>query len=138
MRIRKHLKFCKLLYLWNLMKSSEILWNLLKCLKNILTGFIWFCKKMVDQSFLICSKYHECTYVLMYLCTYVLLIIIYFCMYIIIPSRSWNGCRSCFKKSTDFLESSAIAEILPEIIEWGPPCITELFQNNSVAYFTPK
>ena len=29
------------------------------------------------------------------------------------------------------------AEILPEMIEWGPLCITDLFQKKSVAYFNP-
>ena len=29
------------------------------------------------------------------------------------------------------------AEILPEMIEWGPLCITDLFQNKSAAYFNP-
>ena len=31
-----------------------------------------------------------------------------------------------------------ISEILPEMIEWGPLCITDLFHNKSVAYFNPK
>ena len=29
-------------------------------------------------------------------------------------------------------------EILPEMFAWGPLCITDLFQNKSVAYFNPK
>ena len=29
-------------------------------------------------------------------------------------------------------------EIVPEIIEWGPLCIADLFQNKSVACFNPK
>ena len=31
-----------------------------------------------------------------------------------------------------------MTEILPEMIEWGPLCITDLFQNKSLAYFNPK
>ena len=30
------------------------------------------------------------------------------------------------------------SEILPEMIEFGPLCITDLFQNNSVAYSNQK
>jgi hypothetical protein len=31
-----------------------------------------------------------------------------------------------------------IRDIVPEIIDSGPMCITDLFQNKSVAYFNPK
>ena len=31
-----------------------------------------------------------------------------------------------------------LPEILPEIIESGPLCVTNLFQDKSVAYFDPK
>ena len=42
---------------------------------------------------------------------------------------AWNyEFKDCYLKS----------EILPEMIEWGPLCITDLFQNKSVAYFNPK
>ena len=34
-----------------------------------------------------------------------------------------------------FLLASMEPEILPEMIEWGTLCITDLFQNKSVAYF---
>ena len=39
---------------------------------------------------------------------------------------------------SDILTSKVRAEILLEMIEWGPLCITDLFQNKSVAYFNPK
>ena len=50
----------------------------------------------------------------------------------------------CFNSDLLYFECSLIRfgncypEILPEMIEWGPLCIIDLFQNKSVAYFNPK
>ena len=45
-RVRKHLKFCNTYYIY------EIVWTVFKIFWLVLSGFV---KKMVDQSFLICS-----------------------------------------------------------------------------------
>jgi hypothetical protein len=43
-------------------------------------------------------------------------------------------------KSELYVKALAVcyAEILSEMIEWGPLCTTDLFKNKSVAYFNPK
>ena len=33
---------------------------------------------------------------------------------------------------------TTVQDLVPEIIDSGPMCITDLFQNKSVAYFNPK
>ena len=34
--------------------------------------------------------------------------------------------------------SDATRDLVPEIIDSGPMCVTDIFQNTSVAYFNPK
>jgi hypothetical protein len=43
--------------------------------------------------------------------------------------------RQCMMFQSKTPASKGLSEILPEIIEWDPLCITDLFQNKSVAYF---
>ena len=49
------------------------------------------------------------------------------------PGRMYViGYETVRKKATTYCWQTGI---LPEIIEWGTLCITDLFQNKSVAYF---
>ena len=49
-------------------------------------------------------------------------------------TAEWTKKKAMLKKLLFAME----AEILPEMIEWGHLCITDLFQNKPVAYLNPK
>jgi hypothetical protein len=54
-----------------------------------------------------------------------------------IQTAGYNGARTVLETvSTDLTGWGQ--DTVPEIIDSGPMCITDLFQNKSVAYFNPK